>query len=154
MNGIVIDFRSTDIRPPLSLGVQLHRPSQLSLLLLLPHHPILSHAGHFHLLAALRPQQQRQASAASANRGNGFDGADFYPCNSYLWVDGLPYGVSIKRSNYQRASDREVQGRLQSFLAGLLQQLLLHPLWSTISIVSQTDVNPTSRKSTLIPHTD
>lgn len=131
-----VPFFRLDLRPSLSLGVELHRAQELPILLLLPYHALHSHAQHIHVLAALRAEQQGQAGADTAHCGNGLNGAHFYPGDSYFRPHGLSHGAGFAGTHDQRASDGEVQGRLQPLLERLLEQLLLHSMRSTIPIVS------------------
>lgn len=127
---------TTDIRPSLSLGVELHRSTELPFLLLLSHHPLDSHAEHLYVQPSLYTSHEGQARQSAANCCDGPDGADLHFSDSSFWTYGFSHGAGVARTHHQWAGDGQVQRRLQSFLAWLLQQLLLYAAWTAVSIVS------------------
>lgn len=52
--------------------------------------------------------------------------------HSNIRIDRFPYGAGGARTNNQRTGDRQVQRWLQSILAWMLAQLLLHTIWTAI----------------------
>lgn len=129
---------NSDIRSSLSLGIELHRTAKLPILFLLPHHIINSYAEHFYILPSLRAKHQGQTGKSSTYCCDGFDGAYLHFSDSSIWTDGFSYGASVTRTHHKRASDWEIQRRLQSIFERLLQQLLFHIMWTTVSCVSIT----------------
>lgn len=62
-----------DVRPPLPVGEQLHRPAELSLLLFLPDLAVDPHAEHLLTVADLRaPEGEGQADRGGTDRGVSF----------------------------------------------------------------------------------
>lgn len=71
-------------------------------------------------------------------RGFGVHRDDLYHCSarhSHIWFEWFSLRASESWTDHQRASHRQVSGRLQPFLQKLFVQLLQYPLWTTLSQV-------------------